>query len=381
MHEPSQLRGRRVALLANCASVDSQYRYAWDAVADIPGVHLVGIWSPQHGLFGQQQANMIESPHQSHSRLNVPIYSLYSETRQPTEEMLDGVDLVLVDLQDVGTRVYTFAWTILACMQAAAKRGIEVWILERPNPIGGVTAEGPLLDARFKSFVGMECIPMRHGLTLGELALYCKRQSNIDVDIRLVKMQGWSRSMWYDQTGLPWLPPSPNMPTWNSAVVYPGQVLLEGTNISEGRGTTRPFECAGAPFVHADRLANALNDECELRGVRFRPIQFVPTFDKYAGQECGGVFWHVTDPMTFRSLECAVAMLGIIRRMWPDDFGWLDPPYEYEFKKMPIDILWGSDSLRVAIDAAEVATWESLQSVCTVSKNDWWDAVGDDKQY
>jgi uncharacterized protein YbbC (DUF1343 family) len=373
--DTNPLRGRRIALLANSASVDSSYRYAWDTLSNIAGVQLVSIWSPQHGLFGQQQANMIESPHRLHKRLRVPIYSLYSETRCPTDEMLDGTDLLLIDLQDVGTRVYTFAWTILACMHAAAKQGLEVWILDRPNPIGGAVSEGPMLDPAFKSFVGMECIPMRHGLTLGELALYCQQQASIDLKLRVIPMAGWRRDMWFDATELPWLPPSPNIPTSQSAVVYPGQVLLEGTNISEGRGTTRPFECAGAPFIDGDTLADVLNETSELKGVRFRPIRFVPTFDKYAGQECGGVFWHVTDRNAFRSLECTVAMLMAIRVHWPDLFSWLDPPYEYEFQKMPIDILWGNSELRVGLDSLQRLDVAFSHEIANVDQRAWSEAL------
>ena len=381
LRTPERLGGRRVALLANSASVDSEFRYAWDRLAAVPGMELVSIWSPQHGLFGQQQANMIESPHTYHPTLKIPIYSLYSETREPTEEMLNGIDLLLIDLQDVGTRVYTFAWTILACLHVAARKGIEVWILDRPNPIGGTIVEGALLEKPYKSFVGMESIPMRHGLTLGELATYCKTQASIDVDLQIIRVQSWERAQWFDQTGLAWLPPSPNIPSWISAMVYPGQVLLEGTNISEGRGTTRPFECAGAPFIHAEALASCLNDQFELPGVRFRPIQFVPTFDKYAGQECGGVFWHITNRSMFRSYACTVAMLISIRCLWPDELAWLEPPYEYESIKKPIDILSGSDSLRVGIDSLTSIDADLVKSLCYLDEAAWWEKVADAKHY
>jgi uncharacterized protein YbbC (DUF1343 family) len=376
LQSPEGLRGRRVALLANCASVDRSYRYAWDAVSSLQQTQLVSIWSPQHGLFGQQQANMIESPHRIHPRLNVPIYSLYSETRQPTEEMMQGVDLLLIDLQDVGTRVYTFSWTILACLQAAATHGIEVWVLDRPNPIGGDTAEGPPLWEHYKSFVGMECIPMRHGLTLGELATFCKNAEKIDVDLNVISMHGWHRRMFFDETNLPWLPPSPNIPTWNSTVVYPGQVLLEGTNLSEGRGTTRPFECVGAPFVDGERLASLLQYEFELSGVVFRPIRFVPTFDKHADVECGGVFLHVTDVRKFRSLECTVAILMCIKRFWPDSFQWLEPPYEYEYTKMPIDILWGNDLLRTELDHLKTLEKQLPKRLSQLDQSAWMESVG-----
>lgn len=383
IQDSMRLRGRNVALLANSASVDGRFCYAWDALSALPHVQLNSIWSPQHGLFGQQQANMIESPHRVHPRLKIPIYSLYSHTRKPTPEMLEGVDLLLVDLQDVGTRVYTFAWTILACLEVAAEHGMEVWILDRPNPIGGQEIEGALLNEQFFSFVGMQPIPLRHGLTLGELALLCKRECNLDVSMQVIEMAGWDRSSFFDQTELSWLPPSPNIPRWETSLVYPGQVLLEGTNISEGRGTTRPFECAGAPFVDAELLAQRLNACDWLRGVRFRPIRFVPTFDKYVGQECGGVFWHVTDPREFRSVASTVSMLMEIRKLWPDDFRWNDPPYEYEYQKMPIDILWGNSELRLAIDGlrSEDSKSNILDSIQTVEAQSWFPFVGDCRLY
>jgi uncharacterized protein YbbC (DUF1343 family) len=375
LSQPQALAGRRVALLANVASVDTRFRYAWDAIHPIIGSGLVGIWSPQHGLFGQQQANMIESPDSRHPRSSVPIHSLYSQTRQPTSAMLDGVDLILVDLQDVGTRVYTFAWTVLACLHAAAQRGIEVWILDRPNPIGGAIVEGPLLDPGFQSFVGMEAIPMRHGLTLGELAQYCKKSQSIDVSLQVWPCEGWSRDQMFESTGLAWLPPSPNIPSVQSALVYPGQVLLEGTNISEGRGTTRPFECAGAPYIDGEILADCLQRKFDLPGVHFRPIRFVPTFDKHSGSECGGVFWHVTDPARFRPYACSVALLLAVRVLWPEHFRWLPPPYEYEYELAPIDILSGSDALRRAIDQAASIDQDLVDSVTAVDSSKWLERI------
>jgi len=381
LRDPSAISGRRVAVLANYASVDRSFRYAWDLIAALPNTKLVSIWSPQHGLFGQQQANMVETSHSRHPELQIPVYSLYGHTREPTSEMLDGFDLLLIDLQDVGTRVYTFAWTIRACLQAAAKSGIEVWILDRPNPIGGTLIEGPMLDDQYKSFVGMESIPMRHALTLGELAIYSKNQSSIDVELSVIKMSSWARNQSFGETGLPWLPPSPNVPMWQTALVYPGQVLLEGTNISEGRGTTRPFECAGAPFIDGLQLADCLNNDFELKGIRFRPIQFLPTFDKYAGKECGGVFCHITDSHHFRSLQCTVGMLAAIEKIWPGELTWTSPPYEYETIKMPIDILWGSDLLRKFLGNSKTVDTDSIEQICGADQAIWWSAVGEAKLY
>lgn len=347
---PELLQRGRFALLMNQASIDRHFRYTGDLLADrFPG-QLHAILSPQHGLWGEQQANMIESPDTRSPRLGVPVHSLYSHTRRPTPEMLHGIDLLVVDLQDVGTRVYTFAWTIRECLLACREHRIPMLLLDRPNPLGGTHIEGNSLEAGFESFVGGAPIPMRHALTLGELA----RQISLHFDaadlLTVVPMIGWQRTMPFEVTGLPWVPPSPNLPTLASVRVYPGQVLLEGTNLSEGRGTTLPFEVVGAPFVDAERLADALAT-AELPGVRFRPIRFVPTFDKWAGRSCAGVALHVTDPETFRPYRTTLEILARVKRSWPGDFEWLPPPYEYETVKPPIDIISGGDRLRLTLEA------------------------------
>src|SRR5262245_15719962 len=325
---PEILRsGARFGLLMNQASVDHTFSYACDLLAArFPG-QIQAIFSPQHGLWSEQQANMIESPHARYESLGLPIYSLYSETREPTPEMLRGLDCFVIDLQDVGTRVYTFAWTIQNCLKACAAAEIPVLILDRPNPIGGDSAAGPLLASGFESFVGGASIPLRHGLTLGELARLMNNEQQIGAALEVTLMSGWRRDMRFHLTDRKWVAPSPNMPRTVTAMLYPGQVLLEGTNLSEGRGTTTPFEVVGAPFIDPNRLAGELS-ECELSGLAIRAIRFVPTFDKWAGLPCGGIHLHVTNPQSVRSITATLTILAAVHKLWPTDLAWLPPPYE-----------------------------------------------------
>jgi len=352
------LRGARVGVVCNPASIDAGFRHVVDRVTAADGVTLAAVFGPQHGFRADVQDNMIETPHARDRRRGVPVYSLYSETREPAAAMLEGLDALVVDLQDVGTRVYTFVYTMANCLRAAARHGVKVIVCDRPNPIGGEAVEGPVLDEAYRSFVGQFPIPLRHGLTIGELARLFNDRFGIGAPLEVVPMDGWRREMYHDATGLPWVLPSPNLPTLDSAVVYPGMVLLEGTNVSEGRGTTRPFEIAGAPWIDAEALAGALND-AGLAGVHFRPAVFEPTFQKHVGQTCGGCQLHVTDRKAFRPVEAAVAFIVAVRRADPARFAWREPPYEYEAEKMPIDILSGSDRLGRQIEAdvpaAEIA--------------------------
>ncbi len=343
------LRGRRFGVVMNRASVDSDVRLACDVLSDsFPG-QLLSILTPQHGLWCEQQANMVETGHGWHKELNVPVFSLYSNTRRPTGEMLDAIDCLVIDLQDVGTRVYTFIWTMLYCMQECAARGIAVVVLDRPNPIGGEIVEGPLLALRYRSFVGEASLPMRHGMTIGELARFFNSTCGTGCELTVIAVQGWSRNQYFESSGRVWVPPSPNMQTVQTTVVYPGQVLLEGTNLSEGRGTTVPFEVVGAPFIDPQKFCRELQ-ELQLPGVRFLPIRFTPTFDKWAGQSCGGVSIHVTERSLFRSYEMTVKLLQLCRREYPDQFEMIPPPYEYERELMPIDIISGSEILREAVE-------------------------------
>lgn len=347
---PDVLEQGRFGLLMNQASLDRQFRYAHELLAARFPRQLAAIFAPQHGLFSQQQANMIESPHGFEDRLRIPIYSLYSQTRRPAPDMLRGLDAFVVDLQDVGTRVYTFAWTVSYCLEACAQAGIPLIVLDRPNPLGGEVIEGPLLDPAFVSFVGRAAIPMRHGLALGELTTWLNTHLKIRCEVQVVPMLGWRREMLFAQTGRSWVCPSPNLPRLEGVLLYPGCVLLEGTNLSEGRGTTTPFEVLGAPFIDPRRLSDALS-KIPLPGLAIRPLRFMPTFDKWQGVSCGGVYLHVTDPTAVRSYRAIAAILATIARLWPEHFRWLPPPYEYETEKPPIDIITGSSRLREAIDS------------------------------
>jgi uncharacterized protein YbbC (DUF1343 family) len=342
------IKGRTVGLVVNPASINARFEHAIDR-AERAGVRVGAIFGPQHGVRSDVQENMIESGHARDARRAVPIYSLYSETREPTAAMLAGLDALIVDLQDVGTRIYTYIYTMANCLKAARTHGLPVIVCDRPNPIGGVDVEGPMLDAGFESFVGQFPIPMRHGMTIGELARLFNEHFGIGAKLEVVTMQGWARDAFFDDTGLPWVLPSPNIPTLDSAVVYPGTVLFEGTNVSEGRGTTRPFELVGAPWVDPEPFAAALNAR-GLAGVYFRPALFEPTFHKHAGQACGGCQIHVTDRRTFRPVEVGVALVEAFRQASPSRFAWREPPYEYEYTLKPIDILYGSSALREGLE-------------------------------
>ena len=347
-----RLAGRRVGVVANPASVDHEFVHVVDRLRAANGVTLGAIFGPQHGFRSDLQDNMIESPHGHDPCRRVPVYSLYSETREPTAEMLAGLDVLVIDLQDIGARIYTYIYTMANCLRACARHGVPVVVCDRPNPIGGVEVEGEALGPGFESFVGQFPIPMRHGLTIGELARLFNDHFAIGADLDVVTMEGWRRDNFADEAGAPWVMPSPNIPTLDSAIVYPGAVLLEGTLASEGRGTTRPFELTGAPWVHAEAFADRLNGH-GLAGVVFRPTVFEPTFQKHARTTCGGCQLHVTDRRRFRPVAAGVAVIEELRRADPAAFAWRPPPYEYEHRLMPIDILAGSSRLREAIDAGE----------------------------
>ncbi len=342
------IRGKRVGLIVTPASVNRAFHHACDLFRTRPECHLTALFGPQHGINSTTQDNMIEWEGGRDERTGLPVFSLYGATRIPTEEMLSLIDVLVCDLPDVGTRVYTFAATMANCMIAARQYDKEVVVLDRPNPIGGVHVEGGLVEAGFESFVGMFPIPLRHGLTMGELALLFNDAFGIGCRLSIVPLDGWKREMWYDQTGLPWIMPSPNMPTLDTATVYPGTVLVEGTLLSEGRGTTRPFELIGAPFIDPYRLVKELAEE-RLPGVFFRPCFFAPAFHKSAGEVCGGVQIHVLDRSSFKPVITAVALLKAIHRLYPDRLAWRDPPYEYVYDKLPFDVIAGSDKLRQQI--------------------------------
>jgi uncharacterized protein YbbC (DUF1343 family) len=305
---------------------------------------------------------MVETSHSIHSRYGVPIFSLYSDIREPTEEMFAGIDVLVIDLQDVGTRVYTYIYTMANCLRAAKRYGVKVVVCDRPNPITGHEVEGPMLQFGYESFVGQFPIPLRHGMTIGELAKLFNEHFGIRSQLTINCLEGWTRTKYFDEIEMPWVMPSPNLPTLESALAYPGAVLVEGTNLSEGRGTTRPFELIGAPWVIGDEISKQLN-QMNFPGVRFRPVQFTPTHQKYAGQPCGGCQIHITDRWKFTPVVTMVALLQVFYLAYPDKFEWRNPPYEYEELKLPIDILFGSDRLRHQfssdVQATEIsASWK-----------------------
>lgn len=370
-HDFAQLRGQTIAVLCNQASVDHDYTHLLEHLLPLHGsgfLRLAGVFGPQHGLFGHQQDNMIEWEGGSDSPLGVPVHSLYGEHRQPSPEMLAGVETLVVDLPDVGARYYTFAWTMALCLEACSKLGIRVFVLDRPNPINGTDVEGTVQQPGFESFVGLHPLPMRHGITIGEIANHLKQVYYPKLDLQIHSMQGWYRGETIDLSDAPWTMPSPNMPTVDTAMVYPGACLLEGTNLSEGRGTTRPFEIFGAPFLNGSRLAEDLHSQ-GLPGVRFQPYRFEPTFNKHAREVCEGCYLHVVDREAFLPVLTTVAILQAIVRQTglvtthhsaltlreqsggstESGLAWLQPPYEYVTDRMPFDILAGNEWLREAI--------------------------------
>jgi len=339
---PRELRGARIGALLHPASVSSTLEHASKILERLRGdlFQLCAFFGPQHGFLGQTQDNMVEWKSYEHPRLHIPVYSLYGEHREPTSEMLTDLDALVIDLQDIGARYYTFIWTLYLCMGACEKRNVQVIVLDRPNPINGVTVEGPPIEKAYESFVGMHPIPVRHGKTIGELATQFRDEAFPKCRLAILPMKNWERAMWFDQTGLSWVMPSPNMPTLDTATVYPGMCLLEGTNVSEGRGTMRPFEIFGAPFIKTEAICRELNNS-KLPGVFFRENYFQPTFQKFAGELCGGAQIHVIDRDVYRSFQTGVEIIRCIRKLYPESFEWKQPPYEYEHEKLPIQILFG----------------------------------------
>jgi uncharacterized protein YbbC (DUF1343 family) len=343
------VRGRRVGLLCHQASVAADLSHAVDLLRSIRGVSLAALFAPEHGLGGAAQDQVgVASARDPDTGL--PVWSLYGRRLAPAPAVLAGLDVLVADLQDVGARYYTFLWTLALAMAACARAGVRVVVLDRPNPLGGVALEGNLGDPRFASFVGLYPLPARHGMTIGELALYLNARHGLGAALEVVPMAGWQRRMLWEDTGLPWVAPSPNMPTPDTARVYPGTCLVEGTNLSEGRGTTRPFEWVGAPYVDGRALARAL-ERLGLPGCRFRPVVFEPAFHKWRGRPCGGVQVHVTDRDRFRPYLTGLALVAAARRLWPRRFAWRRPPYEFEKRRLPFDLLSGTDRIRRQIAA------------------------------
>jgi uncharacterized protein YbbC (DUF1343 family) len=346
------LRGARVGLVCNQASVDHGFRHAADLFHEHADINLTALFGPQHGIRGDVQDNMIETGHAVDKKTGLPIYSLYSETREPTQEMLRDVDIIVVDLQDVGTRIYTFVYTLANCMRAAKKFGKKVIACDRPNPIGGTKVAGVVLDPACASFVGQFPIATRHGMTFCELGKMFNEHFDIGCEAEYVTMSGWTRELWYDETDGPWVLPSPNIPMPETTAVFPATVHLEGTQMSEGRGTTKPFEFAGAPYIDAEDFAAALN-QFNFPGVYFRSCVFVPTYQKHAGLACGGVQIHVTDREAFEPVVAGIAIVKTAYDMYGDQLRWKDPPYEYEYDRNPFDLISGSSKVREAIERGD----------------------------
>jgi uncharacterized protein YbbC (DUF1343 family) len=349
---PKHLKGSRIGLLVHSASVNGKFQHPVELFIKSKKFQLKALFGPQHGIYGETQDNMVEWEHFIDQYTRLPVYSLYGQTRKPENTMLQDIDVLVIDLQDVGSRYYTFIWTMELCMQACSEMGKSIVILDRPNPINGYMTEGPVLKMPYASFVGQRPLPVRHGMTIGEIGSYLKNEFYPSLDFQVITLKNWGRKMWFDETGLAWVMTSPNMPTVDTATVYPGMCLLEGTNLSEGRGTTRPFEIFGAPFIVPEKLINRLK-KCNLPGVSFRTMHFLPTFQKHAGELCGGAQIHIMDRTRFKPFKTGVAVIKTIHDIYYEYFKWKKPPYEYEYEKMPIDILAGTDRLRKDIEKGE----------------------------
>jgi len=331
-----------VGLVTNTTGVTGALEPTLDALHRHPGIKLRAVFGPEHGARGDVQDALPVESHMDEAT-GLPVYSLYGEHVKPTPEMTDGLDALVFDVQDCGARFYTYVSTLTHCMEAAARDGLDVLVLDRPNPVNGVSVEGNILEPGYTSFIGLHPIPVRHGLTVGELASLIN--DGIMCSLEVVEMDGWSRGMWFDETGLPWVQPSPNLPTMDTATVYPGTCFFEGVNVSEGRGTTRPFEYLGAPWVDGGRWAEALN-AAGLPGARFRPCYFTPAFWRYVGESCGGLQVHVTDREAYRPVEAGLHMLSALMRLQGDTFRFNEPTYD---EKRHFDLLAGTDGLRLSL--------------------------------
>ena len=351
--EPQRWIGdERIGLLCNPASVDRQITHARTLIHQAFPRKLRALYSPQHGFFAEKQDNMIESQDMLDPVLQIPVFSLYGQSRVPSAQMFGPIDVLLVDLQDVGTRVYTFIYTLSYCLEAAANYDVRVLVLDRPNPINGIDVEGNLLASDCTSFVGRFPIPMRHGLTIGELAVLFNDHFHIGCDLEVIPMNGWKRSMLFTETGLPWIAPSPNLPTPMSTMVYPGQVLWEGTNVSEGRGTAQPFELFGAPYIDVAKITSVF-EATEIPGVLLRPVVFEPTSNKWRETPCNGFQIHVMNPLRYRPYKTTLHLLRTIMAEHYEEFKWKPPPYEYEYERLPIDLIIGNRSIRERLENLE----------------------------
>lgn len=348
--QPGLVRHRRIGVLCHAASVDRHLIHAVDRLRGA-GAEVLALFGPEHGLQASAQ-DMVEVDSATLGSAKLPVHSLYGDSLDsltPKQQWLAGLDALVVDLQDVGSRYYTYVWSMALCLGACAQARVQVVVLDRPNPLGGERIEGPSIEPGFESFVGLHPVPVRHGLTIGEMAGLLRAELRLDLELTVVPLRGWRRAMLFDQTGLPWVAPSPNMPTQDTALVYPGGCLLEGTNLSEGRGTTKPFEQLGAPWVDGARLAASLED-LGLPGVSFRPLGFVPAFQKHRDRRCGGVQIHPTNRHRFRPFLTGAYVVAQTRILWPEHFAWREEPYEFVADRPAIDLLAGGGWLREQVD-------------------------------
>ncbi|MCA1741287.1 MAG: DUF1343 domain-containing protein [Bacteroidales bacterium] len=361
---PSQLRGKTIGILCHSSSITSDFRFITEVFSNDSGCRLAALFGPQHGISGQTQDNMIEWESTTDPLLGVPVHSLYGEHRKPTPEMLHGLEALVVDLQDVGARLYTYIWTVKLCMEACAEAGVPVYILDRPNPIGRVQADGPVLREEYFTFVGGASIPLCHRMTIGEMAVWIREKYIPRCELHVIRAEGWRRNSLFHETELPWVLPSPNMPSPQTALVYPGTVLAEALNLSEGRGTVIPFEVTGAPFINGHRLLQEMRSR-KIQGCSFRMHDYIPTFHKFAGQFCRGIQTHVTDASLFRPVATALHLFDAIIKTSPaGSLTFNPPPYEYEYRLMPFDILSGDERMREVLEnglslSDEISRWDA----------------------
>jgi len=350
------LCGNTLGLVVNQTSLTSDGQFSIGQFHNNKSFKLKTILAPEHGVYGvdQDMALVADEIEPLSGLLVRSLYGTNTSSLTPSSSLLDGIDNLVFDIQDVGSRYYTFIYTLANCMKTCAQSNTRMIVCDRPNPINGLSVEGNLVEKEFHSFVGQYPIPNRHGMTVGELARLFNEHFGIKCDLKVIPMEGWERSMWYDQTGLPWVSPSPNMPTLSTATVYPGMCLIEGTLLSEGRGTTLPFEQVGAPYINAEVFAKTLNNE-NLPGLFFRPQYFKPQFQKWSGEVCGGVQLHITERNKIKPLATSISMLFLIKKLYPNDFSWRTEPYEFVNDRLAIDLLYGNSTLREAIEAGNLS--------------------------
>ena len=350
------LSGSTLGLVVNQTSLTSDGQFSIGQFHNNKSFKLKTILAPEHGVYGvdQDMALVADEIEPLSGLLVRSLYGTNTSSLTPSSSLLDGIDNLVFDIQDVGSRYYTFIYTLANCMKTCAQSNTRMIVCDRPNPINGLAVEGNLVEKEFYSFVGQYPIPNRHGMTVGELAILFNEHFGIKCDLKVIPMEGWERSMWYDQTGLSWVSPSPNMPTLSTATVYPGMCLIEGTLLSEGRGTTLPFEQVGAPYINAEVFAKTLNKE-NLPGIFFRPQYFKPQFQKWSGEVCGGVQLHIIERNKIKPLSTSISVLFFIKKLYPNDFSWRTEPYEFVNDRLAIDLLYGNSTLREAIEAGNLS--------------------------